>query len=127
MIYFILFSRISQFDCISNEISESKKWQKTIISLVREVVSSVDPNVRKGDSLDIKPYVKLKIIPGDDESHDNETSYINDTYHQSYNYDDDDDDELQDCKIFLKSFKLCKKKFKNFFCFHASTLKFFSL
>ena len=40
------------------------KWKNTIVTLVREVVSSVDPNVRKGDSMDIKPYVKLKIIPG---------------------------------------------------------------
>lgn len=39
-------------------------WQAIIVNLVREVVSSVDPNVRRGDSLDIRPYVKLKIIPG---------------------------------------------------------------
>lgn len=44
--------------------SQSQKWKSTIIGLVREVVSSVDPNVRKGDSLDVQPYVKLKIIPG---------------------------------------------------------------
>ena len=42
----------------------AEKWKQTIVGLVREVVSSVDPNVRKGDSLDIRPYVKLKIIPG---------------------------------------------------------------
>jgi hypothetical protein len=46
--------------------SQSQKWKSTIITLVREVVSSVDPNVRKGDSLDVQPYVKLKIIPGKD-------------------------------------------------------------
>lgn len=46
--------------------SQSQKWKSTIIALVREVVSSVDPNVRKGDSLDVQPYVKLKIIPGKD-------------------------------------------------------------
>jgi exosome complex RNA-binding protein Rrp42 (RNase PH superfamily) len=34
------------------------------VNLIREVVTSVDPNVRNGDSLDIRPYVKLKIIPG---------------------------------------------------------------
>ena len=51
---------------IRNEAGEShsQKWKSTIIGLVREVVSSVDPNVRKGDSLDVQPYVKLKIIPG---------------------------------------------------------------
>jgi hypothetical protein len=43
---------------------QNEQWKNTIASLVREVVSSVDPNVRKGDSLDIEPYVKVKIIPG---------------------------------------------------------------
>ncbi len=28
------------------------------------VVSTVDPDVRNGDSLDIRPYVKIKVIPG---------------------------------------------------------------
>ena len=49
--------------------SQSQKWKNTIITLVREVVSSVDPNVRKGDSLDVRPYVKLKIIPGKDHAY----------------------------------------------------------
>ena len=31
---------------------------------VREVVSTVDPNVRQGDSMNIREYVKIKIIPG---------------------------------------------------------------
>lgn len=53
-----------QRDGTGNE-SQATKWKNTIVTLVREVVSSVDPNVRKGDSLDIKPYVKLKIIPGE--------------------------------------------------------------
>lgn len=35
-----------------------------ILDLVREVVTNVDPDVRNGDSLDIRPYVKIKIIPG---------------------------------------------------------------
>ena len=39
-------------------------WESTIISLVREVVSAVDPNVKEGDSIDIRNYVKLKVIPG---------------------------------------------------------------
>lgn len=42
----------------------SDLWEETIISLVREVVSTVDPNVKEGDSIDIRNYVKLKIIPG---------------------------------------------------------------
>ena len=43
---------------------DSKLWESTIINLVREVVSAVDPNVKEGDSIDIRTYVKLKIIPG---------------------------------------------------------------
>jgi hypothetical protein len=39
-------------------------WESLIISLIREVVSAVDPNVKDGDSIDIRNYVKLKIIPG---------------------------------------------------------------
>lgn len=29
-----------------------------------QAVSSVDPNVKGGDFLDIRPYVKMKLIPG---------------------------------------------------------------
>jgi len=40
------------------------EWKETIASLVREVVGNVDPDVRSGDSMDIRPYIKLKIITG---------------------------------------------------------------
>jgi hypothetical protein len=40
-------------------------WKDMIGSLVREVVSSVDPDVRGGDGMDIRQYVKIKIIPGE--------------------------------------------------------------
>ena len=42
----------------------SERWKSIIVQLVKNVVSSVDPNVRRGDSIDIREYVKLKIIPG---------------------------------------------------------------
>jgi hypothetical protein len=46
------------------------------VHLVREVVSTVDPDVRRGDSMDIRPYVKLKIIPGIGErDRDRQTRY----------------------------------------------------
>ena len=35
-----------------------------MLSLVKEAISCVDPNARNGDLLDIRPYVKIKIIPG---------------------------------------------------------------
>lgn len=41
--------------------------------MVRGVVESVDPDVRNGDELDIRPYVKIKVIPGGDIS---ECSYV---------------------------------------------------
>lgn len=43
---------------------EKSMWRGIITSLVREVVVNVDPDVRAGDSMDIRPYIKLKIIPG---------------------------------------------------------------
>ena len=39
-------------------------WKRIIVQLVREVVAYVDPDVRGGDNMDIRPYVKLKTIPG---------------------------------------------------------------
>lgn len=48
-------------------------WERTILSLVREVVANVDPDVRNGDSLDIRPYVKIKTIPGGSRG---ETAYV---------------------------------------------------
>eukprot|EP00602_Paraphysomonas_sp_CaronLab_P009360 CAMPEP_0185038048 /NCGR_PEP_ID=MMETSP1103-20130426/33223_1 /TAXON_ID=36769 /ORGANISM="Paraphysomonas bandaiensis, Strain Caron Lab Isolate" /LENGTH=1645 /DNA_ID=CAMNT_0027576313 /DNA_START=45 /DNA_END=4979 /DNA_ORIENTATION=+ len=50
----------------ANNIAPGSKgiWKGIIVQLVREVVAYVDPDVRAGDSLDIRPYVKLKIIPG---------------------------------------------------------------
>ena len=59
-----------QVEAIVNRlVSESKidnmdVWKVIILNLVKEVVSAVDPNVREGDSIDIRNYVKLKIIPG---------------------------------------------------------------
>lgn len=39
-------------------------WTTIVLGLLKEVVSTVDPDVRNGDSLDIRPYVKIKVIPG---------------------------------------------------------------
>ena len=47
------------------KIALNAAWKDLVVSLVREVVSSVDPDVREGrDSMDIRPYVKIKVIPG---------------------------------------------------------------
>ena len=44
-----------------------------ILKLTRVTVDSVDPDVRNGDCLDIRPYVKIKIIPGGSVD---ETTYV---------------------------------------------------
>jgi len=46
------------------EKSQQDLWISIILNLVRDVVSSVDPNVRRGDCMDIRPYVAIKMIPG---------------------------------------------------------------
>lgn len=46
------------------EDSQRDLWKGIVLNLVREVVSTVDPDVRQGDAMDILKYVKVKIIPG---------------------------------------------------------------
>jgi hypothetical protein len=48
--------------------SDRDMWIDIILTLVRGVVESVDPDVRAGDELDIRPYVKIKVIPGGETS-----------------------------------------------------------
>ena len=45
-------------------MKDQKVWKEIVVNLVNTVVSSVDPDVRSGDNLDIRPYVKIKVIPG---------------------------------------------------------------
>ena len=45
-------------------VKDKKVWKEIVVNLIKTVVSSVDPDVRSGDSLDIRPYVKIKVIPG---------------------------------------------------------------
>jgi chaperonin GroEL (HSP60 family) len=47
-----------------HNISNIDAWEKMIVSLIKNVVTSVDPDVRAGDKLDIRPFVKIKSIPG---------------------------------------------------------------
>ena len=44
--------------------TERSLWEFAILSLAREVVLHVDPDVVAGDSMDITQYVKIKTIPG---------------------------------------------------------------
>jgi 1-phosphatidylinositol-3-phosphate 5-kinase len=49
---------------ITSDISNKAAWTDKVLNLVRDVVSSIDPDVRCGDSLDVLSYVRLKVIPG---------------------------------------------------------------
>lgn len=47
-----------------NSTSQETKWVDKLLSLATKCVSTVDPNVKKGDLIDIRPYVKIKVVPG---------------------------------------------------------------
>lgn len=49
---------------LNKGINNADQWGNIIVSLINSVVTSVDPDVRAGDKLDIRPFVKLKSIPG---------------------------------------------------------------
>ena len=45
--------------------NQKEAWTSKLMSLATQTCSTVNPNVkRNGDSLDIRPYCKLKVIPG---------------------------------------------------------------
>lgn len=44
--------------------AKKAEWKDIVLNLIKVVVSSVDPDVRSGDNIDIRPYVKIKVIPG---------------------------------------------------------------
>lgn len=48
----------------ASSIGDKAAWLEKILYFIREVVASVDPDVRAGDSLDIREFVKFEIIPG---------------------------------------------------------------
>jgi len=41
-----------------------KQWLTKLMTLATRCCATVEPNVKKGDLLDIRPYVKIKVIPG---------------------------------------------------------------
>ena len=42
-------------------IHEAPTWHNVIINLIRKAIAVVDPAIKGGDSIDIRPYVKLKV------------------------------------------------------------------
>ena len=47
-----------------SSIGRIEEWKKVILSMVVKACSKLDPNVRDGDEIDIRHYVKIKKIPG---------------------------------------------------------------
>lgn len=43
---------------------DHERWCPVVLSLVRKVQGSVQPNVRTGDSMDIRHYVKIRCLTG---------------------------------------------------------------
>ncbi|KAF4343086.1 1-phosphatidylinositol-3-phosphate 5-kinase [Fusarium beomiforme] len=46
------------------EISNPPAWQKALVPILLRATDDVDPDVAKGEDMDIRHYVKLKRIPG---------------------------------------------------------------
>jgi len=40
------------------------KWVNKLMSLATRCCATVDTNIKRGDMLDVRPYVKIKVIPG---------------------------------------------------------------
>ncbi|CAG8513560.1 6429_t:CDS:10 [Cetraspora pellucida] len=47
-----------------SEINLSEGWENVIMTLMTKVSDNLNPNVRGGDEIDIRHYVKIKRIPG---------------------------------------------------------------
>ncbi|KAJ3222078.1 1-phosphatidylinositol-3-phosphate 5-kinase [Clydaea vesicula] len=49
---------------VEAQIKNIKEWHEVILKLLLEVSSNVSPNVKAGDEIDIRHYVKIKKLPG---------------------------------------------------------------
>lgn len=58
---------------VDSEIHNVAAWEKALIPILLKCTSSVDPDIDRGDDIDIRHYVKLKKIPGGRPS---DTTYV---------------------------------------------------
>lgn len=56
-----------------SEVPNVPAWEKALVPILLKCTASVDPDVERGDSIDIRHYVKLKKIPG---GRPGDTSYV---------------------------------------------------
>ncbi|KAI2641103.1 hypothetical protein GGS21DRAFT_502970 [Xylaria nigripes] len=58
---------------VDSEIRNVTAWERALIPILLKCTSSVDPDIDRGDDIDIRHYVKLKKIPGGRPS---DTTYV---------------------------------------------------
>ncbi|KAI1331034.1 hypothetical protein F5Y16DRAFT_361976 [Xylariaceae sp. FL0255] len=58
---------------LDSDIPNTSAWEKALVPILLKCTSSVDPDIDRGDDIDIRHYVKLKKIPGGRPS---DTSYV---------------------------------------------------
>ncbi|KAJ5774226.1 hypothetical protein N7457_009122 [Penicillium paradoxum] len=58
---------------LESAVSNSRSWENALMPVLLKAGDEVDPNVQRGDDMDIRHYVKLKKIPGGRPS---DTSYV---------------------------------------------------
>ncbi|KAI1421328.1 hypothetical protein F5Y12DRAFT_768630 [Xylaria sp. FL1777] len=58
---------------VDSEIHNVAAWEKALIPILLKCTSCVDPDIHRGDDIDIRHYVKLKKIPGGRPS---DTTYV---------------------------------------------------
>lgn len=55
------------------KVPSAKSWEKALVPILLKCTTSVDPDIDRGDDMDIRHYVKLKRIPGGRPS---DTTYV---------------------------------------------------
>ncbi|KAF7519677.1 hypothetical protein PCG10_009844 [Penicillium crustosum] len=58
---------------VESAVPNDNSWENALMPILLKAADEVDPDVQKGDDMDIRHYVKLKKIPGGDPS---DTSYV---------------------------------------------------
>jgi hypothetical protein len=60
----LLWGDLARNHAVDNGKRVKSQWINRLLTLATRACATVDPNVKKGDLLDIRPYCKVKVIPG---------------------------------------------------------------
>ena len=58
---------------VDEEIPNAATWQRVLMPILLKIADTLDPDVRAGDDIDVRAYVKIKRLPGATEP---ETTYV---------------------------------------------------